>query len=107
METTDRQICRRSTHGAHGGADRRGRGRINAQETDGWRKKPPAADPPSLVSPTVQVESSIVRGLDNTSAGAIEKPGSHCQVKNGESLPLMSDPSDSQSQVIPLFISML
>lgn len=91
----------------HGGADRHGRGRFNAQETDGWRKKSQAEEPPILVSPTVHIESSVVQGIDNTSAGAIEKPGAHSQIKNGESLPLMSDPSDSQSQVFSLFILML
>ncbi|KAF2315893.1 hypothetical protein GH714_040688 [Hevea brasiliensis] len=79
-------IRRRSSHGMHGRADHRGKGRFNTQEADGWRKKSQVADPQSVVS-TVHCEISSVNGQDHNSAEATQNSVMHPSVKDdGESM---------------------
>ncbi|XP_021680282.2 protein MODIFIER OF SNC1 1 isoform X2 [Hevea brasiliensis] len=89
-------IPRRSSHGMHGRADHRGKGRFNTQEADGWRKKSQVADPQSIVS-TVHCEISSVNGQDHNSAEATQNSVMHPSVKDdGESMAPNFEPSDSQ-----------
>ncbi|KAJ9140294.1 hypothetical protein P3X46_030958 [Hevea brasiliensis] len=80
---------RRSIYGMHGRVDHRGKGRLNTQESDGWRKKSLVADPQCIVS-SVHCEISSVHGQDHNSA---EAPSGKY---GGESMPLAFEPSDSQ-----------
>ncbi|KAK0586881.1 hypothetical protein LWI29_013879 [Acer saccharum] len=52
-------VSRRSIHGMHGTTDHRGKGRFNAQEVDGWRKKSSGVDSASLVSAAHSESSNI------------------------------------------------
>ncbi|KAK6276651.1 hypothetical protein POUND7_006360 [Theobroma cacao] len=92
-------INRRSTHSIHGRTDHRGRGRFNPQDADGWRKKPLFTDS-SNVKPTKDSENpSNVNIQDSMSLEASEKSGLNSQVRDeGESMPPVYDPSDSQAQ---------
>lgn len=88
----------------HGRSDHRGKGRFNSQEVDGWRKKSPIADSPSVTSAT-HSESSVFQMQDQALKEAGEKSGSYLQgTDEEESMPPMSDPNDSQAQVIYFYI---
>ncbi|KAJ0047739.1 hypothetical protein Pint_15492 [Pistacia integerrima] len=91
-------VSRRSTHAMHGRTDHRGKGRFNSQEVDGWRKKSPIADSPSVTCAT-HSESSIVHMQDQALKEAAEQSASYLQGKDeGESMLPMSDPNDSEAQ---------
>ncbi|KAJ1439082.1 Protein MODIFIER OF SNC1 1 [Sesbania bispinosa] len=80
---------RRVTHGMQGRGDHRGKGRLNNQDADGWRKKSVVED--SSASAGAQFEASNVL------------VGDHCisvnQVRHdGESVQTRSDPADSHAQ---------
>lgn len=85
----------------HGRTDHRGKGRVVAQEADGWRKRSQVTGLPSEVSSLHFETSSVVHGQDQTPAEVTEKSGSYPRGKDdGGSMPPNSEPSDSQAQVI-------
>ncbi|KAK9278924.1 hypothetical protein L1049_028505 [Liquidambar formosana] len=91
-------IPRITTHGVQGRVDHRGKGRFNAQEADGWRKKSLVADSSILVS-AANSESSNVHQDNHTSVEASEKSVSCLEGKDeGEFATSMVDPSDIQAQ---------
>ncbi|KAK4844510.1 hypothetical protein QYF36_021102 [Acer negundo] len=95
-------VSRRSIHGMHGATDHRGKGRFNALEVDGWRKKSSGADSASLVS-AAHSESSNIQVQDQISEDTSEKSGSYSQGKDGgESTPPMLDTGDSQAQRVTM-----
>ena len=84
----------------HGRTDHRGRGRFNSQDVDGWQKKPPFTDS-SNVKSTIHSENPDTNVQDHMSLEASEKSGSYPQARDeGESMPPVYDPGDSQEQVI-------
>ncbi|XWS50917.1 hypothetical protein CRYUN_Cryun12cG0131800 [Craigia yunnanensis] len=92
-------INRRSTHSMHGRADHRGRGRFNSQDVDGWQKKPPFTDSLNVKSTTHSENPSDANAQDYMLLEASEKSGSSPQARDeGESMPLLRDPSNSQAQ---------
>lgn len=98
------QIHRRSAHSMHGRTDHRGKGKFNSQEVEGWRKKAPISDSPGVTSST-QCENSIVHMQNKAPKEFAEKSGSYLQGKDeGESMPPMFDPNDSQAQVITFIL---
>ena len=85
----------------HGRTDHRGRGRFNSQDIDGWQKKPPFTDWSNEKSTTHSENPFDANVQDYMSLEASEKYGSYPQARDeGESMPLVHDPSDSQAQVI-------
>ncbi|XP_022766737.1 protein MODIFIER OF SNC1 1-like isoform X2 [Durio zibethinus] len=89
----------RSTHSMDGRTDRRGRGRFKSQDVDGWHKKPPFTDLSNIKSNTHSENPSDANVENYTSLEASEKSGSYVQARDeGESMPHVLDPSDSQSQ---------
>ncbi|XVF09352.1 hypothetical protein REPUB_Repub07fG0085200 [Reevesia pubescens] len=92
-------INRRSTHSMHGRTDHRGMGRCNSQDVDGWRKKPPFTDTSNIKSTTDSGNPSDANVQDYMSLEASEMSGSYSQATDeGESMPPIYDPSDSQAQ---------
>eukprot|EP00257_Ricinus_communis_P020743 XP_015580054.1 protein MODIFIER OF SNC1 1 [Ricinus communis] len=90
-------ISRRSAHGMHGRTDHRGKGRVNTPETDGWRKKSDIVDLQNTASTVHNEISSVSVGQHHISADAGQNFGSQPSGKdNLESMPPVSDPSDSQ-----------
>lgn len=92
-------ISRRATHGGQGRVDHRGKGRVNAQDVDGWRKKSLVADSSSVTgSGNVELSSNVDVQDCHSSMQVPQKSGLHLQgTEDGES-GSMSDPSDSQAQ---------
>ncbi|KAK2663718.1 hypothetical protein Ddye_002292 [Dipteronia dyeriana] len=96
-------VSRRSIHGMHGTTDHRGKGRFNAQEVDGWRKKSSGADSASSVSAAAHSESSNIQVQYQIPEDTSEKSGSYSQGKDGgESTPPMLDTGDSQAQRVKM-----
>lgn len=91
------QIHRRSTHGVPGRGGNRGRGALNSQEVDGWRKKIPVVDSPSVV---LASHSDVHVHDHHTSFEASAKSGPYPVARDErESAAPVSDPSDYQAQV--------
>lgn len=94
-------IYRRSTHSRHGRTDHRGRGRFNSEDVDGWRKKPPFTDSSNVKSAAHFENPSESNVQDYVSLEASDKSGSYPQARDeGELMPPVYDPSDSEAQVI-------
>ncbi|XWS48190.1 hypothetical protein CRYUN_Cryun13aG0052200 [Craigia yunnanensis] len=92
-------INRRSTHSMHNRTDHRGRGRFNSQDVDGWREKPLFTDSSNLKSTTHSENPSDANVQDYMSLEASDKSGSYHRARDeGESMPPVYDPSDSQAQ---------
>ncbi|KAJ8753595.1 hypothetical protein K2173_022836 [Erythroxylum novogranatense] len=107
MTTPDRRLesvaasrtmtTRRSTNGTHNRVDFRGRGRFNAQETDGWWTKSESTDLPGVISSSDSRSACTVQRQGNAIAvGDPEKYGSYLQGKDRESLPPVLYTCDSQ-----------
>lgn len=93
------QFHRRATHG--GRFDHRGKGRFNSQDVDGWRKKSISADSSSVAgSSNVELSSNVHVQDCNSPMQDPQKSGLHHQGSEDEESGLMSDPIDSQAQVI-------
>lgn len=91
-------ISRRSTHGMHGRPDHRGKGRFSSQETDGWRRKSSVAESSTDIS-VAHSESSNIFIQDHPAKEVTVKLEFNPQGNDGgESMPSMSEPSDSQAQ---------
>ncbi|KAM4115286.1 hypothetical protein ACJW30_04G137100 [Castanea mollissima] len=89
-------ISRRSTHGVQGRGGNRGRGALNSQEVDGWRKKSPVVDSPSVV---LASHSDVHVHDHHTSFEASAKSGPYPVARDErESAAPVSDPSDYQAQ---------
>ena len=81
---------------------------VNAQDVDGWRKKSLVADSSSVTgSGNVELSSNVDVQDCHSSMQVPQKSGLHLQgTEDGES-GSMSDPSDSQAQVIFIISSCL
>ena len=92
---------RRGTHGGQSRVDHRGKGRFNAQDVDGWRKKSHVADSSSVAgSSNVELSSNVHMQGCPSSMQAAQTSVLHLQgTEDGES-GFVSDPIDSQAQVI-------
>ena len=96
------QIYRGASRGVEGQLDHQRGKRFNAQDADGWRKKPLAAESTNIVlSANVEPTSNPHVQDQHTSVEAAEKSMINPQGKDeGDSLTPMFDPSDSHAQVI-------
>lgn len=89
-------ISRRSNHGVQGRGGNRGKGALNSQEVDGWQKKSPVLDSPSVVSAS---HSGVHMHDHHSSVEASEKSGPYPVARDErESAAPVSDPTDYQAQ---------
>ncbi|CAN1334937.1 hypothetical protein LINPERPRIM_LOCUS36565 [Linum perenne] len=94
--TSGAALARRTNQGVHIRSDHRSKGRINAQDTDGWRRRPQVEESHDGVS-SAHV-SSVLHGQEFVSAEATEKSVPHHQGNDEESMLQSSEPNDSQAQ---------
>lgn len=84
----------------HGRPDHRGKGRFSSQEADGWRRKSSVAVSSTDTS-VAHSESSNILIQDHPAKEVTVKLEFNPQGNDGGgSMPSMSEPSDSQAQVI-------
>lgn len=83
-----------------GRSDHHGRGKGNAQEVDGWHKRPLLDSPGMMATPN---QESLVLDRDHNALGAINKakPFSSDSLGDGPA-PSIGDSKDSQAQVYML-----
>ncbi|XP_038879633.1 protein MODIFIER OF SNC1 1 [Benincasa hispida] len=104
MSTVDRNVKlhsgapthRRPNRGMQGRSDHHGRGKVNAQEVDGWHKRPLLDSPGMMATPN---QESSVLARDRNALGAIHKAKPFSSDSHGDGpAPSIGDSNDSQAQ---------
>lgn len=91
----------------HGRTDHRGKGKLNNEEADGWRKNSSGAETTSSISAS-HAEGSYIQVRGHAADDVPEKSQSYSQGKDeGEPILSMVDTVDNQAQVMSFAISVI